>query len=141
MDMTECIEEIRRLGLEEAVIKRFEYIADEHVAAYFSMADLVAIPYVAITQSGILFEAMTFGCPVVTSDVGAVGPTVLENDIGLVVPPGDEDELARAIERVVSEPDLSRTFSENGRRAAADRYSWQQCAKTTDQVYRSLIDT
>lgn len=138
MDMSECMEEIKRLKLEEVVIMRLEYIKDEHVSAYFLATDLVAIPYVAITQSGILFEAMTFGCPVVASDVGAVGPTVLENNIGIVVPPGDEEELAQAIAEIINNPYLSKKFSENGRRVAEERYSWNQCALATSKLYEHL---
>lgn len=138
MDMSECLSTIRDLGLQESVILRLEHIKDEHVEAYFCMADVVALPYVAITQSGVLFEAMTAGRPVVVTDVGAIGPTVREAKVGHVVPPGQVEPLASAILDLLGNSDRAQQMGQNGRRAALDTYSWARCAQATLTVYREL---
>lgn len=141
MDMTECLDEVRDSGLEEAVITRLDYIEDSLVEAYFTMADLIAIPYTSITQSGILFEAMTAGRPVVASDIGAVGPTVRDVGMGHVVPPGDEERLAQAISDILEKPDVASMMSKNGLRASKEIYSWARCAKESDAIYKELQPT
>ncbi|MGI9235080.1 MAG: glycosyltransferase family 4 protein [Woeseiaceae bacterium] len=141
MDMSECLDEVTNSGLDDAVIARLDYIDDSQVEAYFAMADLIAIPYTSITQSGILFEAMTAGRPVVASDIGAVGPTVQENGIGHVVPPGDEEQLAQAISDILENPDLASQMSKNGLRASKEIYSWARCARDTDAIYGELQST
>jgi glycosyltransferase involved in cell wall biosynthesis len=139
MDMDECMSEISKLDLADAIIARLHYIDDDLVNAYFSMADVVALPYVDITQSGILFEAMTAGRPVVATDVGGLGPTVREAEVGLVVPPGAPVPLADALKTILNDEQLAAKMSENGRRAALGAFSWSQCADSTLTVYRELV--
>jgi glycosyltransferase involved in cell wall biosynthesis len=141
MDMSECLIEIRSAGLEDVVICRFEYIEDSLVEAYFAMADLVMLPYIAITQSGVLFEAMTGGCPVVATDTGALGPTVQESGVGTVVPPGDVEALANAAVEILENRALAAQMGRNGRQAAEQSYSWSRCAKETAAIYGELKST
>jgi glycosyltransferase involved in cell wall biosynthesis len=138
MDMSDCLSEIRDLGLADAVILRLEHIRDELVQAYFSMTDIVVLPYIAITQSGVLLEALTVGRPVVVTDVGALGPTVQESQAGHVVPPGQVQPLADAIVDILRNPDLARQMSEHGRQAALETYSWSRCARETLAIYQAL---
>jgi glycosyltransferase involved in cell wall biosynthesis len=141
MDMSECLMEIRNAGLDEVVITHLKYIEDSSVEAYFAMADLVALPYVAITQSGVLFEAMTVGCPVVATDTGGLGPTVIESGVGSVVPPGDAQALANAVLEILGNRDLAAQMGRNGRHAAEHTYSWSRCAKETAEIYLELTST
>jgi glycosyltransferase involved in cell wall biosynthesis len=138
MDMTECQREIQSSGSSEAIVTRFEYIDDSLVAKYFAMSDVIVLPYLAITQSGVLFEAMTAGRPVVVTDTGAMGPTVREAKIGLVVEPADEVGLARSIIEILENPDLAKAMSENGRKAAEEQFSWSNCAKQTVLIYNEF---
>ncbi|MCG8371493.1 MAG: glycosyltransferase family 4 protein [Proteobacteria bacterium] len=140
MDMGDCMRAIDDLGIGPNVICRLEYIADDDVQRYFAAADVVAIPYVAITQSGILFEAMTAGRPVVASDVGGVGPTVREKDVGLVVPPADEAALAEAIGDLLADDATRERMGRNGLRESATEYSWARCAADTRSVYERAIE-
>jgi glycosyltransferase involved in cell wall biosynthesis len=139
IEMSECLTEIETAGLKDVVITRLQHIEDNLVEAYFSSADLVVLPYLAITQSGVLFEAMTAGRPVVATDVGALGPTVQESQAGYVVPPGQVQPLAEAIVAVLQQPDVAQQMAQNGRRAALDMYSWARCAQKTMAVYRELL--
>ena len=139
MDMDECIQTISDLGIEQNVLTRLEYISDDDVQRYFAAADVVAIPYIAITQSGILFEAMTAGRPVVASDVGGVGPTVREEDVGIVVPPGDEEALASAIGELLSDKEAAARMSQNGLLTSKNEFSWSRCAVDTVSVYERAL--
>jgi len=138
MDLSECLAAIREGSLDDSVMLRGGYVDDELVSTYFSMADLVVLPYVAISQSGVLFEATTVGRPVVVTDVGAMGATVREAHIGLVVEPEQPSALADAIVRILTDEVAARRMSENGLRAAASSYSWRRCAELTVAVYREL---
>lgn len=61
------------------------FIPEQEVNAYFERADVVAMPYRHIDQSGVLFTAYRFGAPVVCFDVGAFRDYVPEY-AGIVVP-------------------------------------------------------
>jgi glycosyltransferase involved in cell wall biosynthesis len=53
-----------------------------------------------------VLEAMASGRPVVTTSVGGITDMVVDEESGLVVPPGDERELAAAMSRVLADGDL-----------------------------------
>jgi len=130
--------EIDRLGLRDAVDFRPVFVDDAHVDAYFAAADVVALPYRGITQSGVVFQAMTAGRPVVATDTGALGHTVRESGCGLVVPPDDDDALAAALAELLADPERRRALGERGRVAAATTYSWERCARDTWAVYEEV---
>jgi len=80
-----------------------------------------------------VLEAMAHGIPVVTS----TGTSMAEfaRDAGLLVPPNDAAELARAIERTIG--DEHDEFAARSRTVAA-RYRWRETAKLTTAVYREI---
>src|SRR5690606_25061187 len=61
-----------RLGVEERIIWRDRYIANEEVPALFRSSDLVVLPYIQATQSGVVPVAYQFGVPVIASRVGGL---------------------------------------------------------------------
>jgi len=65
-----------------------------------------------------LYEAMASGRPVVLVASGEAAEIVRESQAGIVVKPGDIPALAETIRTLYSQPELRRTYGENGRRAA-----------------------
>ena len=119
---------------------RHGHVADGDVAALFHAADVVVLPYVEASQSGVLTIAASFGKPVIATDVGELGPTVRRHGLGLVVPPHDPAALAEALLTLGRDPVL------RGRLAlqAAD---WARGPIRPDQVgarmarlYRDILD-
>lgn len=72
------------------------FIPEPAVQSYFEQADVVAMPYRHIDQSGVLFTAFRFGTPVVCFDVGAFRDYVPEY-AGLVVPSQTAQALANGL--------------------------------------------
>lgn len=69
----------------------------------------------------IIYSAMAAGCPVIASDLGGMSEVVQHNRNGLLVPPGDARELAKAILRLVADRALLETLSANCRRPKSIR--------------------
>jgi glycosyltransferase involved in cell wall biosynthesis len=99
---------VGRLGLQEAVRFVDRYVANEEVESFFVASDLVILPYVSATQSGIVQIALAFDRPVIVTDVGGLPEAVAVNKTGFVVPPRDPGALARAIIRFFGEDWSSR---------------------------------
>jgi glycosyltransferase involved in cell wall biosynthesis len=78
-------------------------------------------------------EAMSVGCPVVSSSGGSLGEVVGEG--GLLVPPDDEPALAEALLRVWSDAGLRADLAARGRGQAA-LFTWERTAEQTRQAYR-----
>ena len=70
-----------------------EYVPDEVVGAAFAHADVAVLPYRRSSSSGILHVAMSWGLPIVVTNVGGL-PEAASGYAGAVfVPPGDPAQL------------------------------------------------
>ena len=85
------------LGISDCLTWDNRYIPNEQVPSLFRGADLVVLPYLDATQSGVAPLAYQFNVPVIASDVGGLSELVLDNETGYVVPPGEAELLGRKI--------------------------------------------
>ncbi|HSQ76171.1 MAG TPA: glycosyltransferase [Bacteroidota bacterium] len=97
VDQAEYQKQIEDLGLQSAVTVVGDYVPNDRVAAYFSAADVVILPYLSATQSGITQIAYNFDKPVIASDVGGLAEVVKNGVTGTIVPPNQPGILAGAI--------------------------------------------
>ena len=122
--------QIARCNLQEKVKIADRYIPDEEVGIYFSAADIVVLPYVSVTGSGIVSLAFEQEKPVVVSDVGALAEIVEDNKTGFLVPPKDSQAIARAIIAFYKE-DKDKEFIENVRNKRKE-FSWERLVKVIE---------
>jgi len=85
-----------------------------------------------------VLQAMACGLPVVASNVGGLPEIVEDGRTGLLVPPGDVDALASALDRLLSEPALRAAMGEAGR-ARSSRYGEARFARDVEALYRELL--
>lgn len=115
---------IEELGIQKWVKTVASYIPDREVEKYFAASDLVVLPYISATQSGIVQIAYGFEKPVVVTRVGGL-PDVVENHVtGYVVEPENAQELARAVIDFF-EGKKEALFTENIRKESY-RFSWER---------------
>jgi D-inositol-3-phosphate glycosyltransferase len=100
----ETEEMIARLGLSSRVTVIDRYLPNEVIPDYFCAADVVVLPYVSATQSGVVRLAYHYERPVVVTDVGGLAGMVEEGRTGYVVPPRNPEALASAIREILSKP-------------------------------------
>jgi glycosyltransferase involved in cell wall biosynthesis len=88
-------------------------INDPTDAGVFDASDIYCQPSRWQEASGLaVLEAMSLKVPVVASDTGGLPELVEDGRTGLLVPVGDSDRLAKALERLVTDPELRRTMGE-----------------------------
>jgi D-inositol-3-phosphate glycosyltransferase len=134
--------EIRQAGLENKVLERIKFIAEEEVEMYFKAADVLILPYRSISQSGVPFLGYSFGLPVIATDVGELREDIIEGETGFVCRPGDPLDLARKIEEYFSSElymNLEKRRNQI-RDYANNRYSWAKVAEITHRVYEQLME-
>lgn len=83
-------------------------------------------------------EAMSVGCPVVSSSGGSLREVVGEG--GLLVPPDEEAALSDAIVRTWADPTFRQTLSQRGKQQAA-RFTWRRTAEQTLSIYEEVMRT
>lgn len=111
------------------------YLEIEELPPLFGSARVVAAPYLAGSQSGVVALAMTMGRAVVASDVGELPATVIDGETGRVVPSGDVDSLEQALAEILSDPGLAQQFGDAGRRRALDEFSWARVADRVEAAF------
>jgi glycosyltransferase involved in cell wall biosynthesis len=94
--------QIESLGLTSCVRLIPEYVPNEEVAALFSLADLVVLPYRSASQSGVIPIAAMLRKPVVATSVGGLAEAL--DGSGSLVPPNDPAALAAAIDEALDWP-------------------------------------
>ena len=86
-------------------------------SAFMRTLDVFVLPSFAEGTSKSVIEAMAHGLPIITTSVGG-SPDLLTADSGILVPPGDSAALARAMQRLASDPALRKRMGQ----AARERY-------------------
>ncbi len=81
-------------------------------------------------------EAMSVGCPVVSSSGGSLKEVV--GDAGLLVPPGDEAAMTAAIVHAWQDADLRSNLSQKGKQRAL-RFTWERTAQQTQLLYSEVL--
>lgn len=123
-DKEPYLSNITALGLDDRIEVVDKYISNEQVATYFRAANVVALPYVSATQSGIVQIAFGLGTPVITTNVGGLPEVVDDGRTGYIVDAESAQQLADAIVLYFE------SGSEDTFRSAileqTDRFDWSQ---------------
>ena len=121
-----------KLGVADQ-IRFLGYVSDEELPVLYSSADVFVLPSRYEGFGLVLLEAMACGTPVIGTDVGGI-PTVIEHDrTGLQVQ-REPQELANAIQSVVSDRSHQEEMAEAAYRKAVDT-SWRAVVTDLETVY------
>jgi N-acetyl-alpha-D-glucosaminyl L-malate synthase BshA len=128
-------EHVRRLGLADRVIVR-EKIND--IEDYLQVADIGL--FTSETESFCLsiLEAMCFGCPSVSTRVGGIPEVVEDNRSGLLVPSGDVDALASALEALIHDETRRSALGRAAQARARELFSAEIIVPRYEALYRRL---
>jgi len=101
-----------------------------------SAADVVVLPYTDGAQSGIMAHAMTFGKPVVTSNLPAFVDIVKRSEIGFYAQ--TDDQYVDSIVTLLTNPEVYKKFSQNALTYIKENISWDIVAQQTLNVYEQF---
>lgn len=130
------LEQIERNRIGDNIRLVEGYVPDQEVEKYFAAADLVVLPYVSATQSGIVQIAYGFDKPVVVTDVGGLPDVVRHRETGYVVPSGNAQEIARAVISFYQE-DRETDWESNIRKQAAE-FSWETMVERMEKCFFNI---
>lgn len=128
-----------QLGLRDAVTFVGD-IPDDSLPSYYAMADALVLPSRDMSEGfGLtLLEANASGKPAIASNVGGVPSVVRDGHNGLLVPPNQPHELAKAILYLRRHPREMRQMGRNGR-ALAEAHDWRLVASKMERIYEQTI--
>ena len=132
---------IDRSGIGDRVLLVGPYTQEQMATAY-AESDLVVLPSRAETYGMDVTESLARGVPVLDTDVDAVpetlGRTPGGSVPGLLVPPEEPAELARALRRWLTDPPLRDRLRTSARARRGTLAGWDQTARTLAGVLENL---
>jgi phosphatidyl-myo-inositol alpha-mannosyltransferase len=130
----------RPADLHGATIDWIGRVSPEDLPRYYATADIFCSPATGQESFGIvLLEAMASGVAIAASDIPGYRTIVNPGREGILVPPRDPGELARAIVSLARDEGLRRRLGEAGRKQAL-RYDWPVVVRRLESVYRDALD-
>lgn len=123
---------IEECGIQDILDLRTEYVPDKEVEKYFAASNVVVLPYVSATQSGIVQIAYGFDKPVIVTRVGGLPEVVADEKTGYVVRPENPKELADAVVRYFEEQ-KEEEFGRNIREESG-RFSWDRMIEVVERL-------
>lgn len=131
--------EMARLAEEMAEIAEIRaedrFVPTAELITAVQSAQVVLLPYLDATQSGVLAGALGGERPVIASRTGGLPDVIVDGENGLLVPPGDEEALARAMLRVLTEPGLADRLASGARVTAHGKLDWDRIAEELEPAY------
>ncbi len=131
--MQELQRALARWGVQERAVLT-GYVPDEHLPLFYSTADVLMYPSLYEGFGLPPLEAMRCGCPVLASDIPVMREVV--NDAGMLLSPRDAVQWTQALHSVLTNVWTRQQMRERGFQQSA-RFSWQESARRTLEVYAS----
>ena len=130
---------ISELGLSLFVKTDFRYIPDEEVADFFQEADIVALPYKEIYQSGVLLLTMSYGKPVLCSDLKPFKEIIKDKETGFLFKSEDDKDLADKLLELMANPELLLKVSKKASVLIQNDFDWITIGHKTLDFYRQIL--
>lgn len=115
------------------------------VPGYMNMADVFVMPSIHDEAGNVdglpnvVLEAMASSLPIVASNVAGLPAVVHEGENGFLVPERQPDALARALNLLLSQPDLRNRFGQASRRRAETELGWEAIARRYVSGYQRAL--
>ncbi|RME55542.1 glycosyltransferase [Candidatus Woesearchaeota archaeon] len=128
---------VNKYNLKKHVRVYPHYVQDRDVHKFFDVADIMVLPYNNTEQtiSGPLFVGMAFGKPIIVCPVGGVPEFIKDHKNGILSPCGDEEELAKNINKLLNDTKLQQKLGKNAKKTN-DKFQWDKVAKLYLNVYK-----
>jgi glycosyltransferase involved in cell wall biosynthesis len=134
------IEMIRKRSRLEERIRHVEDLSDEAIAERMRASEIFAMPSLLEGLGLSLQEALFHGCACIASDVGGIPELIDNGGNGLLVSPGNADELAAALDRLIGNEPLRRRLSARASSSILEKgMTAEGMARQYSTLYREIL--
>lgn len=132
---------LRRLCRELGVADRVEFLGRlPQALELFQQADVVVVPSRDDAFPLVVLEAFACGRCVIASAVGGIPEAVRDGETGLLVRPGDPQDLAGALSEAYQSPELRARLGAAARAAYEAEFTADRMGERTCEVYQEVLD-
>ena len=118
-------------------IHRLGFVTEEELVDIYSHAEAFVFPSLYEGFGIPVLEAMSIGCPVITSNRGAMKE--ISGNAAILVDPNNAEDISHRIVELCGNTSRRVKLIENGR-LWSKQFRWSKCAKETSEVYKTLLD-
>jgi L-malate glycosyltransferase len=136
-DFTPFVDHVRRLGISDRVIVK-QNVAN--VEDYLQISDIGVFTSESESFCLSMLETMFFGRPSVATAVGGIPEVVESGRNGVLVPPGDADAIARAIEGLLADPARRTALGHAAQERAKNKFSADVIVPKYEALYRRVCE-
>jgi starch synthase len=135
-EVTELVDGLRTSR--SGVIWIPEMLPKPEVIQLLTHATVFACPSIYEPLGIVNLEAMACGTAVVGSRTGGIPEVVADGETGLLVPVGEPEPLADALNVLLRDPDRAEAMGQAGRKRAVSEFGWPAIAAQTADLYAEL---
>jgi glycosyltransferase involved in cell wall biosynthesis len=135
-------------GMSNSVTRQdVENIKNVHVVdytnkpeAYFAIADILCLPSYREGFGTVVIEAAAMGVPTVGTEIYGLSDAVVQGETGILVPPRNVEELAAALQKLLSDTPLRANMGAAAQRRAREQFDAQRFNQLVAAEYASLLE-
>lgn len=134
--------ELRRLTEELQLVNKVDFLGfidHSHISKVYHSADIFCLTSVEDPNPLVIKEAMSYGLPVIATEVGAVKEYV-DSSTGIVVPPQDVTKFAQSLDYLLSNKKLRLEMGRRARQKAERKYSWDKVIDRYITLYQEVLE-
>lgn len=116
-------------------------VPHDDLPAYYAASDIVVLPSSQPESFGmVIIEGMACGKPVIGSHIPGIRALIDEGRDGLLVHPGDAEELASKLAEMLDlTPDERQLMGVAGRRKVEEKFSWRSIGHRLVRIYSQVL--
>lgn len=111
----------------------------DQIEQFYKDASIVCLPSYREGMPKTLLEAAAAGCATITSDVIGCNEAIIHNSTGLLVPVQDSQALAKALLRLINNPEMRENFGLNGIKLAKNKFGITDIVRQNMALYKEVI--
>ena len=129
---------VKELGLD----KNFEFVGwvnNEKKNQLLRNSQIFVLPSYNEGLPMAILEAMSYGIPVITTNVGSIEDVIKNDRTGLIHSPGKIEELVKCIEVCINDEKKWQEFSSNGKQLIEHRYNKEKYFENMENLYCNIV--
>ena len=136
-------EQVRRQGLERRVTLPGR-VSEQELRRAYAAAHVLVLPAIVDTRGDteglgvVLLEAMTYGVPVIGSNLGGITDIIIDGETGLLVAPNEPDLLARALVSLIGDSGLRDLMGKAGAARFNEAFLASRMTRELQEVYQEV---
>jgi hypothetical protein len=111
----------------------------EEMPEIYAVSDIICMPSLNETFGMVFLESQAMKKPVIAAKSGAAPYVIEENKTGILITPGNVNELEIAIEKLIENKELRKKLGETGRKRAIEKFSLKKIIQKIERVYEEIL--